>query len=77
MEILKTVIAKILRNLLNMSLSAIVTRNLVSVSLLNSQTIQTVMEITISSALMNNQSVSSQMSLNMHRLQLDLSEIVT
>ena len=77
MEILKTVIAKILRNSLNMLLSAIVTRNLVSVSLLNSQTIQTAMEITINSALMNNQSVSSQMSLNMHRLQLDLSEIVT
>jgi hypothetical protein len=77
MEILKTVIAKILRNSLNMLLSAIVTRNLVSVSLLNSQTIQTAMEITINSALMNNQSVSSQMSLNMHRPQLDLSEIVT
>ena len=77
MEILKTVIAKILRNSLNMLLSEIVTRNLVSVSLLNSQTIQTAMEITINSALMNNQSVSSQMSLNMHRPQLDLSEIVT
>jgi hypothetical protein len=77
MEILKTVIAKILRNSLNMLLSAIVTRNLVSVSLLNSQTIQTAMEITINSALMNNRSVSSQMSLNMHRPQLDLSEIVT
>ena len=77
MEILKTVIAKILRNSLNMSLSAIATRNLVLVSLLNYQTIQTAMEITINSALMNNQSVSSQMSLNMHRPQLDLSEIVT